>query len=496
MSEKKKGFVLADVLGDAPDVSRSNTGREQIEYIDIDCIEADPNNFYSLDGIDELAGNIELVGLQQPVRLRPKADTPGRYVLISGHRRWTALKLLVGEGKDTFRQVPSIVEQNAGSTALQELKLIYANSATRDLSPADLSKQAERVEALLYQLKEEGVEFPGRMRDHVAEACKVSAAKLARLKVIQEKLVEPRWAEEWKSGDLPEQSAYALARMPAIMQHVVALVCTNKPTPSGYRLENAQKLGLDKYLTVSSTCPDTKEGCTNGKQFLAHDLDPKFWCDCPRICCMTCLDRDRCKFRCAKATEKVKEEQKERRARDKADRDAVKAREQRLRDFNLAFGRQLAAACNSSADDTVVYDTLVHDINVNIFGGVISGWQYNLKAFAFNDGGPYVDLDIPVIALAEFCRALNISADWLLGLPERSSGSPAGVPTPPGWRPGTEQPDHPCLGLVSMYLTGDETLERVVRFDGTEWRYDSGVKVRDINWWLEIQEIPKKEGAQ
>lgn len=415
MAEKKKGFVLADVLGDAPDVSRSNTGREQIEYIDIDCIEADPNNFYSLDGIDELAGNIELVGLQQPVRLRPKADTPGRYVIISGHRRWTALKLLVEDGNETFRQVPSIVEQDTGSTALQELKLIYANAATRELSYADKAKQAERVEALLYQLKDEGVEFPGRMRDHVAEACKVSAAKLARLKVIQEKLVEPRWAEEWKAGDLPEQSAYALARMPAIMQHVVALVCTNKPTPSGYRLEKAQKLGLDKYLTVASTCPDTKEGCTNGKQFLAHDLDINVYTDCPRTCCMTCYNKDHCKFRCAKATAKVKEEQKEQRARNKTERDVERARERRILDFNLAFGRRVAAACDGSPH----FDKIDHDICADIFGGARRGWEYNLKAFAYEGGGAYVDLDIPVIALAEICRALGVSADWLLGLTDK-----------------------------------------------------------------------------
>lgn len=49
----------------------------------------------------------------------------------------------------------------------------------------------ERKHAILdkiNELKEEGVEFPGRMRDHVAEACKVSKSKIARLKVIREGL--------------------------------------------------------------------------------------------------------------------------------------------------------------------------------------------------------------------------------------------------------------------------------------------------------------------
>lgn len=79
------------------------------------------------------------------------------------------------------------------SPAMAELRLIYANADTRQLSSADIVKQAERVETLLYQLKEEGVAFPGRMRDHVAQACKISKSKLARLKVIQENLI-PLWA--------------------------------------------------------------------------------------------------------------------------------------------------------------------------------------------------------------------------------------------------------------------------------------------------------------
>ena len=47
------------------------TGREQIQYIDLDLLDADEANFYSIQGIKELAANIELCGLQQPLRVRP-----------------------------------------------------------------------------------------------------------------------------------------------------------------------------------------------------------------------------------------------------------------------------------------------------------------------------------------------------------------------------------------------------------------------------------------
>ena len=55
-------------------VSDSDTSREAIEYIGLDKLEADPGNFYSLTGLEDLAANIELCGLQQPIRVRPTED--------------------------------------------------------------------------------------------------------------------------------------------------------------------------------------------------------------------------------------------------------------------------------------------------------------------------------------------------------------------------------------------------------------------------------------
>ena len=213
-------FNLADVLRDANARDLGQPGREQIQYIDIGLIDPDPKNFYELSDLDELAANIELVGLQQPIRVRVHPKNAERYMIVSGHRRRAAIRQLVDEGKDQLRAVPCIVEQPATSEAMQELRLIYANSGTRKLTPAEISKQAERVEMLLYELKEQGMEFPGRMRDHVAEACKVSKSKLSRLKVIREKLsslLKPFFEE----GKIAESTAYELAKHPKSWQIVI-----------------------------------------------------------------------------------------------------------------------------------------------------------------------------------------------------------------------------------------------------------------------------------
>ena len=203
-----KKFDLGDYLR-TDEMSRINTGTEQIVYIDLDRIDPDPSNFYSLDGIDELAGNIELIGLQQPLRVRPEGD---RFTVISGHRRRAACLLIRDGGSEQFANgVPCIVEYGEATPAMRELRLIYANSSTRVLSPAELSKQAERVQELLYELKKQGVEFPGRMREHVAAACRVSESKLARLSAIRKNLIHV-YRLAFDAGKLNEGNAYRLSQ--------------------------------------------------------------------------------------------------------------------------------------------------------------------------------------------------------------------------------------------------------------------------------------------
>ena len=198
------GELTRALAGDVPDPGTE--GREQIEYIDIGLIDSDPGNFYELRDIPDLAGDIETVGLQQPLLVRPGED--GRVVLISGHRRRAALQLLVDEGKEQFRQVPCI-RKTGGNALVYEMQLIFANAHTRVLTNAEIGKQAARLEEIFYQLKEQGYEFPGRMIDHVAEACNIKRAKLGRLKKIEAHLA-PCYKPLWDAGNLPEDTADAL----------------------------------------------------------------------------------------------------------------------------------------------------------------------------------------------------------------------------------------------------------------------------------------------
>lgn len=146
--------------------------------------------------------------MQQPILVRPIDG--GRYMVVSGHRRRAAIELLAEDEPEKWEEISCLVERDEASPELQQLRLIYANANTRTMTGAELAEQAAHVEKLLYQLKEQGYEFPGRMRDHVAQAISVSKSKLARLNVIRSKLI-PQFMRLWEAGSLRESVAYTLA---------------------------------------------------------------------------------------------------------------------------------------------------------------------------------------------------------------------------------------------------------------------------------------------
>ena len=333
--EKKAAPSLGEILKAGP-VSGSNTGLEQIVYIGLDQIDPDPCNFYSLEGLEDLAENLELIGLQQPLRVRPE---DGRYIIVSGHRRRAACMMIRDGGSPQFDGgVPCIVEYGEATPAMRELRLIYANSSTRVMSSAEISKQAERVTQLLYELKEQGVEFPGRMREHVAQACQVSSSKLARLHAIRANL-DPELLPYYDRGELNEEAAYHLSRFPQELQAAVARELTEgrRKTPP---VASVVKEVLDhlEELQKPLSCRAHAGGphCHHVERRIVYSVFDRFsWHICKGdTCCMDCFKaKEGCSGACAEAKARVKlekdvaaEKQKERETAADAERRATRAR--------------------------------------------------------------------------------------------------------------------------------------------------------------------------
>ena len=390
-------------------------GREQIEYLPRTALVADEKNFYSLDGIDELAASIELIGVQQPLRVRPIEGEDGLYRIVSGHRRRAALDKLALEGSRDYEQVPCIVERDNVSPAMQELRLIYANADTRKISDADLAKQAERVTELLYQLKEEGLDFPGRMRDHVAEACKISKTKLATLKVIREKLPE-QYRAEWESGNMSTDAAHKLASAPPELQ---ARICkAYKKAPSARNVdkileEHKRRNGCLWEPTLK--CPDGS-ACKHGDAFLRHDAECYWGSSCGgKKCCLKC-DRaiesyGPCNNMCSKAkamrTEKLGEE--------KAKQEKLKETQQKKyqKAVSAIFNRFVPLIDAAGLDD---------DDNLPVrYSYIKVGKARKYAAGDFEGATFYSDADYKFeyaqgCTVVKLAQLLHCSTDFILGL--------------------------------------------------------------------------------
>ena len=164
----------------------------RLTAVELHLIDPSPGNFYSMPGLEALADNIATVGLLEPLRVREK---DGRYVVVSGHRRRAALRILMERGEmDPHDKIPVFLDdepdpgdaqdKDAARIALRQLRLIYANSDNRQYSSADKTREVQELTTIFSELKRLGYQFPGKLREHVAAAAHISDSRAARLAVI------------------------------------------------------------------------------------------------------------------------------------------------------------------------------------------------------------------------------------------------------------------------------------------------------------------------
>lgn len=440
-----KGFDITSLFGDAAAVSKSDTDRT-VTMIDIDKLQANEKNFYKVSkkDLDDLKSSIEISGILDPPSVC-KADGD-KYRIISGHRRCEAVRQLVKEGHTELRMVPCFI-RSPQSAEMEELELIWANATSRVLSSPELAQQAARVEELLYQLKEQGVEFPGRMRDHVAQACKISRTKLANLHAIQTNLRAPL-LDMWRKGTLNDAQALELSRLDGGLQDRLAGLfprMSKDDLPASavvQRIGERAKAGA-KWLPCGVcpagdglTCPSAR-----GDAFLRHDLGNCYDMCKGSKCCWTCRngrtasEYNACDSMCsrAKAARTAANQQR----KDKEEAAAKKAADKVKRAFIAEAKRWLAAADAAGLSDKTKIDISSYSsVSVKELRSWAAGKDLDHRSFYRNDLEPrFVDV-------AKVSKQLQCSADYICGnidqpWPVVSLSETLESDQPPKWRTDT-----------------------------------------------------------
>lgn len=471
------GFDLGAMLAS---VSDSDAGREQIEYIPLVDLQSDPNNFYQLSHLDELADNIATCGLQQPLRVRPDPAGGGKYIIVSGHRRRAAVEILAKESMEKWREVPCIVERDSVSPALQQLRLIYANANTRAMTSAEISQQAEQVEKLLYKLQEEGYEFPGRMRDHVAKAVQVSTSKLARLKVIRENLAEV-WQPAFQEDKLKESTAYELAKMPLEWQRIfwgankkdIRYLYADSVRMKAAALNKLTDLECSKYPL-----------CVNLPGMIQKTARAESY-DTPCTgCCLECQYLRTCSFSCRYSTDKKMElkaqhkaeKQAEEAEKEKKDRPAIEYIQgvySRIGQLRKEHGISVAQLYQAAK---IFYGKSDEEKEKNLEAGKgISATDSLPFHYGFNTSN--------ATALCAVADLLHCSTDYLLG---RSSDPEQATP----WHTGKPWNIGEYVVFVK-YFPWRSACVTIVHWDGNSWLEDGSPleEEAEVLLWTEMPEV-------
>ena len=487
---ENKGFDLSALIGLVPELG---TERQQISYIPVEKILPNGDNFYSLDGLDELAGSIETLGLQQPLLVRPIEG--GKYELISGHRRRAAILMIRDGGSQQFAEgVPCIVDESDDSPAVRKFKLLMANNDTRKMTSADQNKQAEELENVLRELEDEGYPFPGRLRDWVAKLSGMSRSKLNRLKVIRDKLAPEIKTKYYDTGKLNENTAYTLAQMEPELQ-LKLFKASQNATAAGYeRIAAIVKAGND-YSCAELTGPGCSK-CTHGTAFLRHDLEEPLEPCKGETCCLRCSQSSRDYYPCERMCSKAKDRRSKRNAaeKDRQEKERKRKAENLRREIQASAIRLVKAA-----DAAGVGDDVKLPMSNGYFSARTVAW---VRAAA--EGGEIGmvyenDLDPKRLNVTAAAQALHCSADYICGLTEdlrpteTEDGGPPRASAPAEeigepsiafrWRTG--EPGKKDAGWAAVLLDGCGTrLHRLLYWRDGEWSLNEklGAPRLDREW--------------
>lgn len=212
------GFSVKDALNKNSKAGIGESPRARFRTKDISIFKMYRNdmNFYSIEQIEELAGDILMYGLKQNLELVYAPCEKGEYRIVAGERRWEALKHLVSKGYKEFEIATSKLTTPQDDDE-EQVEIIIAN-AYRVKTVSDMIEEETRLKASLERMKAAGKKIKGydlqsgRLREVISSMLHMSKTKVAQIEAVNNNLI-PEWKEELKGERLTFSAAYELSGM-------------------------------------------------------------------------------------------------------------------------------------------------------------------------------------------------------------------------------------------------------------------------------------------
>lgn len=132
------GRGLGAILEAENYIDELTTSVSRLEELDVESIipnPKQPRTEFDENALEELADSISTLGLIQPITVRRESD--GKYIIISGERRWRASKLA---GK---KSIPAYIRE-ADDRELHEMALVE-NIQRQDLNAMEIAISLQRL---------------------------------------------------------------------------------------------------------------------------------------------------------------------------------------------------------------------------------------------------------------------------------------------------------------------------------------------------------------
>ena len=242
--------------------------RMEQRWVWLNQLEPDEFNekIYNVSGVEALADDIKLNGLLQfpLVRYMPG----GKYMIISGHRRVAAIRLLAKEDPEQWKMIPVILDPDKDDTSAH-IKLISANAVNRELSQGEIMKQTLKMYSLLTEQKKKE-NLPGRVRDMVAKKLNMSAGAVGEYMTIEQNLIF-YLKQDFLKGELSKAVAVELSKLTTDdqMDWLDRIIAGEKVTADGvrqFRQQAEAKAPVNVPNVPDNAQDDVSESDTQEKQ--------------------------------------------------------------------------------------------------------------------------------------------------------------------------------------------------------------------------------------
>ncbi len=165
---------------------------DKIEHIKFDLLEPNPKNVYDTSSVDNLKISIALLGIQQNLVVY-KLDT-GKFRILTGGRRYEAVKQLNEENKEKIETLPCLVcdlnkiKLNMTIQEKEEYLIRATNETQRNKS--DFEKMTEIISQIeFYKKLKEKQNLQGRLVELVSKELEVSSSQVQRYEKIYKNLI-------------------------------------------------------------------------------------------------------------------------------------------------------------------------------------------------------------------------------------------------------------------------------------------------------------------